>query len=182
MRTAWIAVAVLAAAALAVYPVAVGGPTTLVLTLATFGFLGVFAAVLFRRRALAGSAAFFFAFEYAAALILGRVPIDLYAALVGVVWLILLESLERASTREEHVDVDRRVAANRRRFFQLELATGGLAAGVALGAAATVGDRGDPALFVLGAGSALLAAALVLTTGRRALRGSGIPQRKRNDA
>ncbi len=118
---------------------------------------------------LAVTAAFFLGIQYGGSLIVGQAPLDVYAVMVGLAWLILLESVEWASMRKGGVVIDPRVLVRRRRFLKLEVAVGGLAAAVVVGAAAAVRDRGDPVLFILGVTSAVLAAAVVVTSGRRSV-------------
>lgn len=169
MRVAPITIGVLASLALAAYPPALAGWSTALLLLGALGILFTWASLASRRASLAATAASVFAIEYAVALIVGGVPVDLSAPLLGLLWLVHLESVEWASLRRNRTEIDSGVLFKRRRFLLVELGTGGLAAGLALAAAVAVGDRGDPILFTLGVGAALLAASLVITIGRRSV-------------
>lgn len=169
MRVTSTGVAVLASLALAAYPPARSEWSTPLLLLGGAGMLVSGAALVSRRAGLAVTAAFLFGIEYAVALIFGRLSVDLFAPLVGLLWLVLLESVEWASTGGSEVIIDSSVLSRRRRFFLLELGAGGAAAGIAMLAAVAVGDRGDPILFTLGVGAALLTAGLVITIGRRSV-------------
>jgi hypothetical protein len=169
MRVAAIAIALLAALVLATYPIVVAGWLTGLVLLGAAGVLATPASLWLGKPWLGATAALLFGIEYAAALIVERVSIDVFAVFVGMVWLLLVEPLEWVSLCNGAVAVDGGVLAAHRRFMMVEFGVGGLAASVALGAAAAVGDRSDPVLFTLGAGCALLAAGLVITIGRRSV-------------
>ena len=169
MRAGTAAIAVLVSMSLATYPLALAGWSTALLLIGVAGVLLVAAALALGRPVFAAAAGLAFLIEYGAALIVENVALDVYAVVVAFGWLILNESVERASLLRGGVVIDPTTATRRRRFLQLELSIGGVAAAVVLGAGAAVDDSGDPFLFTLGVGSAALVATVVVRFARRSV-------------
>ena len=169
MRVGPAAIAVLVSMSLATYPLAVAGWSTALLLIGVAGVLFVGAALAFGRPGFTAAAGLFFLIEYGAALIVAHIALDVYAVLVAFGWLILNESVERATLLRGGVVMDPKTARRRRRFLQLELSIGGLTAAVVLSAGAAVAESGDPVLFTLGVASAVLAATVVVTFARRSV-------------